>query len=350
VTEQQAASRDGRSVIDDYDAALLDLDGVVYLGATAVDGAPEAITRLHGRGVKIGYVTNNAARPPEAVAEHLRELGIPAQGSDVITAAQAAAHVLVNRFGQGAKILVVGGDGLLVALAERDLTPVRSADDDPVAVVQGWAFDLTWDQLNEAAVAIHRGAFWLATNTDATRPTERGLVPGNGAAVAAVSMAVGVRPEVAGKPYRPLLDETIERLQASRPIFVGDRLDTDVAGARAAGVDSMLVLTGSHRGRDLLAADSESRPTHVGLDLAALDEPPLGVVADDDGWVRCGDVRAGEKGGRIVLDGAAPDGEPLSGRPATEALWAAAQVSWRAVDHGRQLDVDAVLNAVGDLA
>jgi glycerol-1-phosphatase len=350
VTEPQAAARDGRSVIDDYDAALLDLDGVVYLGATAVDGAPEAITRLHDRGVKIGYVTNNAARPPEAVAEHLRDLGIPAQESDVITAAQAAAHVLVNRFGQGAKILVVGGDGLLAALAERDLTPVRSADDDPVAVVQGWAFDLTWDQLNEAAVAIHRGAFWLATNTDATRPTERGLVPGNGAAVAAVSMAVEARPEVAGKPYRPLLDETIERLEASRPIFVGDRLDTDVAGARAAGVDSMLVLTGSHRGRDLLAADSESRPTHLGLDLAALDEPPLGVVAEDDGWVRCGDVRAGEQDGRIVLDGSAADGEPLSGRPAAEALWAAAQVSWRAVDDGRQLDVDAVLSAVGDLA
>ena len=202
------------AVIDSYDAALLDLDGVVYLGPIAVEGAPEAIARLYDRGVKIGFVTNNAARPPAAVAEHLRELGIPAREGDVVTAAQAAAHLLATRFGPRAKILVVGGDGILAALAEHDLTPVRSADDEPVAVIQGWAFDLTWEQLNEAAIAIHRGAHWVATNTDPTRPTDRGLVPGNGAAVAAVAMAVDARPEVAGKPYRPLLDETIERLGA----------------------------------------------------------------------------------------------------------------------------------------
>lgn len=349
MTVRSGAAGGGSSLIEAYDAALLDLDGVVYLGSVAVDGAPEAITRLHDRGVKIGYVTNNAARPPGAVAEHLRELGIPAQETDVVTAAQAAAHVLVNRFGSGAKILVVGGEGLLAALAERDLTPVRSAEDDPVAVVQGWAFDLTWDQLNEAAVAIHRGAFWLATNTDATRPTERGLVPGNGAAVAAVSMAVGVLPEVAGKPYRPLLDETIERLGASRPIFVGDRLDTDIAGARAAGVDSMLVLTGSHRGRDLMTAGPESRPTHLGCDLAALDEAPLAIV-DEGEWIRSGSVRAREREARVVLEGTLADGEFLSGRRAAEALWAAARVNWQARDAGRELDVNAVLQVVGDLA
>jgi glycerol 3-phosphatase-2 len=337
-------------VIDSYDAALLDLDGVVYLGPIAVEGAPEAIARLYDRGVNIGFVTNNAARPPGAVAEHLRELGIPAREADVVTAAQAGAHLLATRFGPGAKILVVGGDGILAALAEHDLIPVRSADDEPVAVIQGWAFDLTWEQLNEAAIAIHRGAHWVATNTDPTRPTDRGVVPGNGAAVAAIAMAVDTRPEVAGKPYRPLLDETIERLGASRPIFVGDRLDTDVAGAQAAGLDSMLVLSGSHRGRDLLAALPESRPTHLGRDLASLTEPPLTLVEEGGGWVRCGSVRVGVEAGRIVLeDRQSSPGAVLSGRRAVEALWAASQISWRALDAGQLLDAELVLDAVGDL-
>lgn len=331
------------AVVDGYDAVLLDLDGVVYLGPSAVPGAPEAVARLHQQGVKTGFVTNNAARTPATVAAHLRELGISADNADVVTAAQAAAHLLVERFGEGARVLVVGGAGILAALAERNLTPVHSADEDPVAVIQGWAVDLTWEQLNEAAIAIQRGAHWVATNVDPTRPTDRGLVPGNGAAVAAVRMAVSSQPEVAGKPFRPLLDETTTRLGAARPIFIGDRLDTDIAGARIAGMDSMLVLTGSHRGRDLLAAEPAERPTHLGRDLDALFLPPLRAV-EEAGAVRCGAVRASETDGQIDLDGALAAGTQL------DALWAAAQVSWQALDAGRTPGVDRVLTALGDLA
>ena len=111
---------------------------------------------------------------------------------------------------------MVGGGGVWAALAEAGLTGVRSADDEPVAIIQGWSTDLLWEQINEAAVAIHRGAHWLATNTDLTSPTDRGIVPGNGAAVAAVRVAVDVDPEVAGKPYRPLFTETIDRIGAAR--------------------------------------------------------------------------------------------------------------------------------------
>jgi HAD superfamily hydrolase (TIGR01450 family) len=331
------------AVVDGYDAVLLDLDGVVYLGPTAVPGAPEAVARLHQQGVKTGFVTNNAARPPATVAAHLRELGISADNADVVTAAQAAAHLLVERFGEGARVLVVGGAGILAALAERKLTPVHSADEDPVAVIQGWAVDLTWEQLNEAAIAIQRGAHWVATNVDPTRPTDRGLVPGNGAAVAAVRMAVSSQPEVAGKPFRPLLDETTTRLGAARPIFIGDRLDTDIAGAQIAGMDSMLVLTGSHRGRDLLAAEPAERPTHLGRDLDALFLPPLRAV-EEAGAVRCGAVWALEADGQIDLDGARAEETQL------HALWAAAQVSWRALDAGRTPGVGRVLTAIGDLA
>ena len=226
-------------------------------------------------------------------------------------------------------------------MAEAGLVGVHSADDEPVAVIQGYGLDLTWQQLNEAAVAIHRGAHWVATNTDPTRPTDRGLVPGNGAAVAAVRMAVPVDPEVAGKPYRPLLDDTVARLGANRAIFVGDRLDTDVAGAVAAGLDSLFVLSGSHGPRDLLAADPGSRPTHLGYDLRALLEPAR-MVIEENGGFRCGEAWAHEIDGRLVLEGRAPS--------RVDALWAAAPLAWRAADQGRPVEVESALAALDRLA
>ena len=325
------------AVIDSYDAVLFDLDGVIYLGPIAVPGAAEGIAQLHDRGTKIGFVTNNAARPPAAVAEHLVELGIPATAADVVTSAQAAAHLLVNRFGTGARILAVGGDGVIAALGEANLIPVHSADDDPVAVIQGYGFGLQWQELNEAAIAIHRGAHWVATNVDPTRPTDRGLVPGNGAAVHAVMMAVETQPEVAGKPYRPLLDDTVERLNARHPLFVGDRLDTDIAGAVNAGLESMLVLSGSHRAEELLAAAPGERPTHVGEDLRALLSPTL-VVTHANGEFRCGQATTAAVDGRLIVRS--------NGSSRIEAIWAAAHATWWTVDHGLALDWRHVLEAI----
>jgi glycerol-1-phosphatase len=317
------------AVVDSYDAVLFDLDGVIYLGPVAVPGAPESIAQLHDRDVKIGFVTNNAARPPVAVADHLIELGIPATAADIVTSAEAAAHLLIKRFGAGARILAVGGEGVTVALSEAGLVPVHSADEHPLAVIQGYGFDLRWQELNEAAIAIHRGAYWVATNIDPTRPTERGLVPGNGAAVAAVKMAVQSEPEVAGKPYRPLLDDTVERLGAQHPLFVGDRLDTDIAGAVNAGLDSMLVLSGSHRAEQLLAAAPGERPTHIGEDLRALLGPAL-IVTRTDSEFRCGQASASDVGGRLMIHS--------NGSSVIESIWAAAHATWWAVDHGLALD------------
>jgi HAD superfamily hydrolase (TIGR01450 family) len=287
--------------------------------------------------VQVGFVTNNAARSPGVVAEHLSALGIPASPADVVTSAQAAASLLVSRHGAGAPVLVVGGEGVLAALAERDLVAVRSAEDHPVAVIQGFGFELAWQELNEAAIAIQRGAHWVATNDDPTRPTDRGLVPGNGAAVAAVQLAVTATPEVAGKPYRPLLDDTVARLGVSRPVFVGDRLDTDITGAANAGLDSLLVLTGSHGAEELLAAAGSARPTHLGQDLRALLAPARIAVVEGR---RCtvGAVTAILEGNQLRFDGPAPD--PL------DALWAAAQLAWRAADAGTPLDLRAALAAL----
>lgn len=328
------------AVVDSYDAALFDLDGVVYLGPVAVPGAVEGITALRDRGVRLGYVTNNAARGPRVVAEHLCELGLQASAEDVVTSAQAGAHLLLERFGTGAKVLVVGGEGITTALDEVGLVGVRSADDDPVAVIQGFSFDLTWSQLNEAAIAIQRGAYWLATNTDATRPTDRGLVPGNGAAVDAVRCAVDVTPEVAGKPFRPLLDETVARLGASNPIFVGDRIDTDIAGAVAVGMDSMFVLSGSHGARDLLAAPRGQRPTHIGLDLRALLEPVRTVERRVNRAI-CRTMSAVATDQEILLETS-----PVDAESGVDALWALARLVWESEDRSRHLDPERALAAL----
>ena len=321
-----------RALVDAYDAALFDLDGVVYLGPVAVAGAAEGVRSLRERGTRVGFVTNNAARPPAAVAEHLDEIGIAATADDVVTSAQAGAELLAQRFAAGSAVLAVGGRGVWEALEEVGLIGVGSADDQPVAVLQGFGFDLTWAQLNEAAIAIHRGAHWVATNIDPTRPTDRGIVPGNGAAVDAVRQAVPVDPEVAGKPYRPLMDVTVARLGAERPIFVGDRLDTDIAGAVTAGLDSMLVLTGAHGAADLVAAAPGSRPTHLGYDLRDLLRP-VRECTERPGEADCGAQTAVVDSGRITLNES-----PQDRSSAVDALWATATLAWRAADLGRLVD------------
>lgn len=333
----------GSALVDAYDSALFDLDGVVYLGPIAVPGAVDGLAALRDRGVRTGYVTNNAARTPDAVAAHLVELGITCSGSDVVTSAQAGAQLVADRFGPGSKVLVVGGNAVFRALDEVGLVGVRSVDDEPVAVLQGYAFDLTWEQLNEAAIAIQHGAHWVATNTDSTRPTDRGIVPGNGAAVAAVRTAVDVDPEVAGKPYRPLMDETIARLDAQHAIFVGDRFDTDIAGAVAVGLDSLFVLSGAHGVRELLAADAQDRPTYLGATLAALLEEPRTVQVDGDRAV-CRSMCAVSAGGTVTLE-SAPSGESKS----LDALWAVAHLVWAAADDGRALDPSAAVASLDGL-
>jgi HAD superfamily hydrolase (TIGR01450 family) len=189
-------------------------------------------------------------------------------------------------------VLVVGGAGLREPLRAHGLVPVASAEDQPVAVVQGWSPDLTWALLAEGAVAVRRGCRWVATNRDATLPSPRGPLPGNGAMVAAVAMATGVEPEVVGKPGRALFDAAVRRTAAQRPLVIGDRLDTDIAGANAAGLDSLLVLTGVSGPDDLLAAAPERRPTYVGRDLSALRGPCAPIAGDVPAGDGLDDLRA----------------------------------------------------------
>ncbi|MET9236983.1 HAD hydrolase-like protein [Streptomyces cellulosae] len=312
----------GQALSEAYDTALLDLDGVVYAGGEAIDHAVPSLAAARDGGMRLAYVTNNALRTPDAVAAHLTELGIPAEAGDVITSAQAVARLIADQVPQGSRVLVVGGEGLRVALRERGLVPVESADDDPAAVVQGYGGpELPWGRFAEASYAVARGVPWFASNTDLTIPSGRGIAPGNGAAVEVVRIATGAEPQVAGKPLPPMHRETILRTGAERPLVVGDRLDTDIEGAFNGGVDSLLVLTGVTDGAQMLAAPPHHRPTYVDADLRGLLTGQPEVV-EEGGAFRCGGWTAGAGAGRLELDG---DGAPLDGlRALCAAAWTAA--------------------------
>ncbi|MFD7304086.1 HAD hydrolase-like protein [Streptomyces pharetrae] len=325
----------GRVLSEAYDTALLDLDGVVYTGGNAIAYAVDSLATARDGGMHLAYVTNNALRTPDAVAAHLTELGIPAEASDVITSAQAVARLIAEQVPAGARVLVVGGEGLRVALRERGLVPVESAEDEPVAVVQGYGGpELPWGRFAEACYAIARGVPWFASNTDLTIPGARGIAPGNGAAVEVVRIATGAEPRVAGKPLPPMHRETILRTGAERPLVVGDRLDTDIEGAFNGGVDSLLVLTGVTDGAQLLAAEPRHRPTYVDADLRGLLTGQPEVVEAGDGF-RCGGWTATAGGERLELtaDGAVLDGL----RALCAAAWTVAGDGVCELDGGKAL-------------
>lgn len=257
-------------LVDAYDSVLFDLDGVVYLGAKAIEHAVESINRLKAEGFKIGFVTNNSSRRPEVIADQLKGFGINANPKEIIGSARAGAKMLAERIPAGSKVLVVGGDGLRSEVTALGFEVVELASENPEAVIQGFSPDVGWKQLAEAAYAIQRGAIWLATNQDWTIPRENGIAPGNGTLVSAVHTAVGILPDFAGKPFPPIYQSAIEQLDIKNPLFVGDRLDTDIKGAVGFGMDSACVLTGVATAKELIGAKVDERPDFIIQDLREL--------------------------------------------------------------------------------
>lgn len=292
--------------LDGVDVVLADLDGVVYAGAGALPHAVESLNAAR-EGRALGYITNNASRTDASVAAHLSELGLATAARDVVTSPQAAMRLLSARIPPGSTVLVVGGDGLVVEVEKAGFIVTRSADEHPAAVVQGFAPEVGWTQLAEAAFALkvpeeEGGIPWIATNTDWTIPQSRGIAPGNGTLVSAVHTAVGRLATVAGKPEVPIFEEATARFGAQNPLFLGDRLDTDILGANRAAIASALVLTGIDRPKHVLAAPEGSRPTYILGDLRELHEPyPDVQVKDGVATVR---------GARVAIDG--PDVRILS--------------------------------------
>jgi len=312
-----------RPLTEAYDVALLDLDGVVYLGGAGIPGAAEALSQARTAGMRLAFVTNNASRSPSAIAAQLNGLGVPATPDDIVTSAQAAARLIADRLPPGAAVLVAGGIGLRLALRERGLRPVSTAAERPAAVVQGYSPDISYSLLAEAAAAVRNGAWYVASNADATLPTARGPAPGNGALVQVIVTATGQQPVVAGKPEPPLHAEAVARTGARRPLVVGDRLDTDIEGGVRGGADSLLVLTGVSRPADVVLAAPHERPTYLAEDLDGLLQPHPPVAAAD-GMFCCGGWTARLQAGRGQFD-LTGGGEPIDG---LRALCAAAWSAW----------------------
>lgn len=329
----------------DYDSLLLDLDGVVYVGANAVPGAVDTIAALVAADVRSCYVTNNASRTPDEVAAHLASVGLTAVPSDVLTSAQAGAGLVAEQIPAGSTVLAVGGPGVAAALRAAGFgvvdavgDPHPDSGDDVAAVLQGFGPDVGWRALARAAFAVHRGVPWVATNTDLTMPVEAGIAPGNGTLVAAVATATGRQPDVAGKPFPPLLLRAAEQTRGLLPLVVGDRLDTDIEGAGNAEMASLLVLSGVTGALALWRAPTSRRPEYLARDLTGLLQPPLAVTQAEDGSWRAGSAAAWMDQGRLAVD---VDDDPVG------AIWAAAHLLWQAgTEPDNAPDVAAELDAV----
>jgi len=310
-----------------YTGVICDLDGVVRRGSVAV---PHAVEELSALTSSVVYATNNASLTPDDVAGQLLGLGLAARPDQVVTSSQAGAAYAATLFPPGAPVLAVGGPGVASALLEVGLAPVATAEEGVVAVLQGYGPEVTALDLAEASYAIEQGATWVATNRDATLPTHRGIAPGNGALLGAVAIATGRQPNAsAGKPEAPLYDLSVTRLRVPKSdvLAIGDRLDTDILGAMAAGLDSLWVLTGVDDLLTLATAPGRPAPTYAARDLRALAHPPVVPRQEGQDWV-CDSVRlsmAWEHGHALVR---------CSGRDDADALVALATA---ALVHGRDV-------------
>ena len=318
-----------------YDLVIFDLDGVIYLIDKPIPGAAGAVERLRSEGTPVAYATNNASRRAPDVAALLTGMGVPAAPDEVLTSAGAAAAVLAEKLPAGAPVLVVGAEALRAEVRDAGLTPVERLDDNPAAVVQGYGPDVGWRILAEAALSVRAGAIWVATNTDRTLPSPRGPLPGNGSLVAVLRTALDRDPDlVVGKPEPALFTTAASLHSASKPLVVGDRLDTDIQGAVGAGMDSLLVLTGVSDAAELLYAPPERRPAYVAADLGGLfrpaDEARLPLAGD-----KAGGWQVTREGNEATLSGA---GDPVTAlRLLCAATWNGATNVRPGDDHARGL-------------
>lgn len=305
-------------LLDNFDSLLLDLDGVVYRGQNPVLHAVEAISRAQ-RIKTVGYVTNNSSRTPEAIADQLMGFGIATEANQIVGSARSGAMLLLSRIPRGSKVFVVGGEGLRAECEAVGFELVDSSAQGPVAVIQGFSPDVSWRDLAQASFAIQNGAIWIATNQDWTIPMEAGIAPGNGTLVGAVHTAVGILPDFAGKPFRPIFDQALSQLEIAKPLMVGDRIDTDIRGARTAGIASAVVMTGIATRKELIGAKPEDRPDYILEDLRGLFETYPALKKTKRG-IRCNKSELEKLGSKIVITSGDP-GSLDSLRAATELIW-----------------------------
>ena len=222
---------------------IIDMDGVLCRGETALPGLCTFFKVLRESECRIVIATNNSNRTVPQYVEKLERMGVQVAADEILTSAQATASYLASIAPRGIRVSVIGGDGLRASLGEQGF---ELTDEDPAYVVVGSDFELNWTKLNYAVLNIRDGAIFVGTNADATYPTEKGIGIGNGAILAALQAATGVTPIVIGKPEPPLYEQALQRLgtEAASTLMIGDRLETDILGARRAGIAGLLLLTG----------------------------------------------------------------------------------------------------------
>jgi glycerol-1-phosphatase len=308
----------GGTLAGRFRGVVFDLDGVVYLGDEVIAAAPAALDQVRGLGAKVAFVTNNSYRPPGLVAEKLNRLGVKAAEGEVATSAQATVRLLGGRDGlDGVRVLVIGGPGLRRALEAAGARLIDGAawrDAEVVAV--GFNPDLTYAQVRDATLAIRAGARFVGSNPDTTLPTAEGLWPGAGATLALLRASTGVRPEVAGKPERALLETAAAAIGPGPYLMVGDRADTDLDGAQRLGWSTALVLSGVTGLADL--PDLAVAPDHLLRDVGGLLDPPAPAVRlatdiERDAAARLLGVEGGDRRWLVAVDG---EGERIVGAAA----------------------------------
>ncbi|MEV0647472.1 HAD-IIA family hydrolase [Phytomonospora sp. NPDC050363] len=321
MTRRQAVLRGGPEPLSrEFGLLLLDLDGVVYLLDHPIEGVIETLAAHRGEGGRVVFVTNNASRSPETVAGALTGMGVDAEPDEVLSSSRTAARVLAERVPEGSTVLVIGTDSLADEVRAVGLKPVDSGDGSPAAVVQGYAADVSWRELAEATVAVRGGALWVATNPDLTLPSKRGPLPGNGALIGAVSTAVGRGPDiVAGKPGPAMFRQGAQVAPDLSALVVGDRWDTDIEGAVAAELPSLLVLSGIVGPADVLRIPENSRPAYLGWSLADVRVAHAAPEWLSGSVVACAGWEASAEADALRLSGS---GEPL------DALRALAELAW----------------------
>lgn len=222
---------------------LIDMDGVLYRGLAPIHGAQPFIAFLRREGIPFLLLTNNSSLTPDQYVAKLGSMDMAISAEEVLTSAQATARYLARQEPAGARLYVIGREGLRQALKEQGF---EIADEDVGYVTVGWDWELTYDHLKRAALLVRAGAEFVATNPDATFPSEEGIIPGNGAILAALTAATDIEPLVIGKPQSTIFELALDQLDVGAPgvAVLGDRLETDILGAQRMGLGTLFVLSG----------------------------------------------------------------------------------------------------------
>jgi glycerol-1-phosphatase len=258
-----------RNPTQDSFVVCCDLDGVVWRGDEPIEPAVAGIAELRAAGVRLAYVSNNGSQPIGELVDKLVAMGVPAEANDVVTSATSAAALLAGSLARDARVLAYAGPGVTEALGTVGLRPVDRPPAD--AVVVGFHPEFDYEELDFASRVVRDGARFVVTGLDATYPVPGGLLPGSGAIAAAVAVASGRQPEVAGKPERAMVSLVRERF-GTMGIMIGDRPSSDGVFAAALGWPFALVLSGiaAHAPQDGEEPVPDPRPPFLGADLGAL--------------------------------------------------------------------------------